>query len=424
MQITLEFIKFLGYLVFLYPIIGSIFWIIGSIIYSFTYHRKKKNIELKVKPMVSILIPCHNEEKVIDDTLKHLLNDLSYENYEVITIDDGSTDNTFELLKQWQEKNNKLKIIKVEKNQGKAHALTQGLLYSSGEFLLCIDADSFVVNDAIQTMLSYFNTKEEYLMTSNVGAVTANPIPRNRSTLLAKMQCIDYASIIGLIKRSQIMIGKIFTVSGVCVMYRKAAIIDCGYWDQTKITEDIAMSWEMQLNNWRLRYAHDVNCYMNVPTSVKELFKQRTRWAQGGIEVLFKHIKTVIKHPIDTNPLIILALNQIIAILWAIIWVLFGYLPFIFYFFFPSLMSGDVVSVFLNMEVYLCILFIVSLLQLALSLRIVKNYDKDVFKYFFFAGWYPLVYWLISPFTQIAAIPKAIKSQLKGGQGTWTSPKR
>ena len=90
-------------------------------------------------------------------------------------------------------------------------------------------------------------------------------MPRNLTSLLAKLQYVEYHSIIGMTKRAQSMIGRIFTVSGVCVMYRREALIDIGLFDQSKITEDIAVSWALQLKGWRIQYVPNARCYMEVP---------------------------------------------------------------------------------------------------------------------------------------------------------------
>jgi biofilm PGA synthesis N-glycosyltransferase PgaC len=89
---------------------------------------------------------------------------------------------------------------------------------------------------------------------SRVGAVTGNPRIRNRSTLLGKLQVGEFSSIIGLIKRAQRVYGRIFTVSGVIAAFRKSALHDVGYWNTDMVTEDIDISWRLQMRHWEIRY--------------------------------------------------------------------------------------------------------------------------------------------------------------------------
>ena len=104
------------------------------------------------------MVPCHNEEVVIERTLYYLDTQINYKNYEIIAISDGSTDNTNAILRNWQEAkpDSHLRVIEVQKNKGKAHGLTQAALHSKRDFLLCIDADSFVTGDALKHMVAWF----------------------------------------------------------------------------------------------------------------------------------------------------------------------------------------------------------------------------------------------------------------------------
>ena len=122
-QILTVFVQILT----LYPIIGAIAWTIGGIFYRTVYvgkilDRDFKKIRVEKEPMITIMIPCHNEEMVIEDTIDYLMNDLEYHNYEVLVCDDGSTDTTPEILSRLSVKYEKLRVLRVNKNKGKAHA--------------------------------------------------------------------------------------------------------------------------------------------------------------------------------------------------------------------------------------------------------------------------------------------------------------
>src|SRR5690606_6379333 len=117
------------------------------------------------------------------------------------------------------------------------------------------------------------------------------PRIRNRSTLLGKLQVGEFSSIIGLIKRAQRTYGRIFTVSGVVVCFRKTALHDVGYWSPDMLTEDIDVSWKLQLHHWDVRFEPHALCWILTPETLTGLWKQRVRWAMGGIQVVMKHFR-------------------------------------------------------------------------------------------------------------------------------------
>ncbi len=180
-------------------------------------------------------------------------------------------------------------MIQLYENKGKANALHLGAHASKAEFLICLDSDAILDQDAPYYLIHHFLHKGERL-----GAVTGNPRIRNRNTLLSRIQLVEYSSIIGSIKRTQRILEKM-TVSGVVVAFRKKALVDVGLWDRDMITEDIAVSWKLQQRFWDIRYEPRALCWMLVPETLKGIWKQRVRWAQGGQEGNASSLESVIK---------------------------------------------------------------------------------------------------------------------------------
>lgn len=116
----------------------------------------------------------------------------------------------------------------------------------------------------------------------HVGAVTGNPRIRTRSTLIGRIQVGEFSSIIGLIKRTQRIYGRVFTVSGVIAAFRRQALADVGYWSPDMITEDIDISWKLQLRHWDIFFEPRALCWILMPETLRGLWKQRLRWAQGA----------------------------------------------------------------------------------------------------------------------------------------------
>ncbi len=205
--------------VFLCPLCGLLAASIsGSIVNATgTWGENAPAPQLKDNPSISIIIPCFNEEKNVEETI-HAALAQRYENIEVIAVNDGSTDKTRAILGiAWLHKFPHLRVIHLAQNRGKAIALKTGAAAAKSEYLVCIDGDALLDRDAAAYIV------EPMLYNPRVGAVTGNPRIRTRSTLVGKIQVGEYSSIIGLIKRTQRIYGNVFTVSGVIAAFRRSA---------------------------------------------------------------------------------------------------------------------------------------------------------------------------------------------------------
>ena len=131
------------------------------------------------------------------------------------------------------------------RTSGKATALNTGALLARHEILVCIDGDALLDPQALRWIARVFTA-------SGVGAVTGNPRIRNRTSLLGRLQVGEFSSIIGLIRRAQTVYGRLFTVSGVLCAFRKRALEEAGWWSPRTITDDIDVTWRVQLAGWRV----------------------------------------------------------------------------------------------------------------------------------------------------------------------------
>ncbi|CAM4317222.1 poly-beta-1,6-N-acetyl-D-glucosamine synthase [Bacillus manliponensis] len=398
----------LAQFVFWYPFIMALFWIAGAFIFSLTREKQEKlTYNERDWPLISVLIPCYNEEETIAETIKYL-DRLHYPHLEIIAVNDGSHDKTGEILIALASTYERLRVIDCRENRGKANALHIAAHAAKSEYLLCVDSDAFLDQDAPYYLMRHFLMRGERL-----GAVTGNPRIRNRDTLLSRMQLVEYSSIIGSIKRTQRIIGKIMTVSGVIVMFRKKALISVGLWDRDMITEDIAVSWKLQKKFWDIRYEPRAICWMLVPESLSGIWNQRVRWSQGGQEAILRHFDIFTDW--RQRRIWPIYIEQVISVIWAYAWLIVTiYL----------LITADKIQKMLIWFTYNSFaLVLISHVQLLISLWNDARYDK-VLRYYIWAAWYPAMYWMINTFVVIAATPKAISSRLKGGYATWSSPDR
>lgn len=406
----------LGY-VFYYPLFMSSLWIMGAIF--FYFKNEKPYLKYLIPDLraneswqgASILIPCYNEGQNVRETIHHALN-VKYPEFEVIAINDGSKDETLEILISLAEDNPKLKVVNLAENQGKALGLQAGALVAKYEYLICIDGDALIDPYCVHWMVKHFVRYPE------VAAVTGNPRIRNRTSLLGKIQVGEFSSIVGMIKRAQRSFGRLFTVSGVITGFRKAAVHEVGYWSPDMLTEDIDITWKLQRNGWDVRFEPRALVWILMPETLKGLWKQRLRWAMGGVQVMLKNFK-VLFLPKQTH-LWGLMTELILSMLWAYSMVLV-FLAWLISFLthVPYLMPSD--SPILPDQSSV-ILIGACLVQFAISKWLDGHYDEGLGKNYFWMIWYPFAYWFLNLLTAVTALPKVLFSKKK--RARWVSPDR
>ncbi len=401
-------LKLIEIFVFWYPAIMSVAWVVGGVMF-YICNERKKPLPLYETPMVSILVPCFNEAETIENTIEQL-SKIEYPNYEIIAINDGSSDNTSEIVKSLMSVYDKLRFIDLKENNGKANALYLGLIAARGEILVGVDSDAYLMPDALNYMIPHFTNPYNG---ERVGAVTGNPRVRNRSSLLAKLQLCEYASIVSLIKRTQRIWGKVMTVSGVVVAFRKRALMDCELWDRDMITEDIGVTWKLEKGCWDIRYEPRALCLMLVPETIKGLFNQRKRWTSGGMEIIKRHYNIFTDWKL--RRMVIVYIEQIISIVWAICWLLMLIIWVLAFIFCGSLITLPYIwkSLFLS---------VVCLIQFFVAMLLDSKYDKHLFRNASTAIWYPFFYWYINAILVICSLPALFIS--RRNKAKWESPDR
>ncbi len=395
--------NFINAYIIVYPVFMSMLWSFGALVHYFKNEREF-HLTNKEKPFVSILVPCYNEAENVEEIIYRLSN-LNYEHYEIIAIDDGSTDATAQLLSLIAENNSQVRFVRSKQNRGKANALYLGLLAAKAEYLVCVDADAYLDANALNYMIPYFLTENNG---QDIAAVTGNPQVRNRNSLLSKIQVAEFSSIVGSIKRTQQLGDLVMTVSGVIVTFRKQALLDVNLWDRDMITEDIAVTWKFHQKDWKIKYEPRAICWMLVPEQLSGLWHQRVRWAEGGVEVLFRHFQSAMKN--GKFPVILL-IEQICGIVWSYLWVI----NFIMYIGFgTNVQSNAFQSYFLE---------VTCLIQFSIAIFISARYDRTIIKEIIWVIWYPLVYWYFNALCIAYAFLKTV-TKPKTSFAKWNSPDR
>jgi biofilm PGA synthesis N-glycosyltransferase PgaC len=206
----------------------------------------------------------------------------------------------------------------------------------------------------------------------------------------------------------------------VVVCFRKSALHDVGYWSPDILTEDIDISWKLQLRHWDVRFEPHALCWILTPETIKGLWRQRVRWAMGGIQVLTKHLRGQQIFEWKSRRMWMVLVEYAMSVFWAYSMLIVAILWFLGLFFelppeirIPTLFSGWAGV----------ILGTTCLLQIAVSLGLDSRYDRGGFQHFFWMIWYPLAYWTLSMMATVVALPKAIFRKPKQ-RAVWVSPDR
>ena len=401
--------------VFLYPLYMAYLWMVGAVYYHWNYERHDGPVDQPPEldyPPLTVVIPCYNEADNVHDTVAHALA-LDYPVFEVIAVNDGSADNTGALLDELAGRHPRLRVIHQATNQGKAIALNTALALARFDHLLCIDGDAVLDPHAAKWLMRHFT------LSPRVGAVTGNPRIRNRSTLLGRLQVGEFAAIIGLIKRAQRTYGRLFTVSGVITAFRKSAVYQVGFWSDDILTEDIDISWKLQLQHWSVHFEPRALVWILMPETLGGLWKQRLRWAQGGAQALLRH-SWVLGHwkqrrmwPVFLEYSLSVAWSYLMVLLTA--WTIAVGLR----------TSGHIGPALATLvpSGYGLLLGLTCLAQFAVAKALDSRYDHGLGKNYYWMVWYPAIYWVINVCTTVVAFPRALWGR-KDQRARWVSPDR
>ena len=182
-------------------------------------------------PLISLIVPAYNESMVIQPALRNLLH-LEYPHYEIIVVDDGSSDDTYSLASAVAREATTVPVRVVTKvNGGKADALNTGVALARGEFVMCMDGDTKLSRNSLRAMIRHFDDPR-------VGGVAGNVRVLNRENVLTKVQALEYAEGLAMVRKAQSFVRTVNIIPGPCAMFRKSVVRGVGGYDLDTFAED------------------------------------------------------------------------------------------------------------------------------------------------------------------------------------------
>jgi biofilm PGA synthesis N-glycosyltransferase PgaC len=263
------------------------------LISSLLMDRRPSHYPLKHYPGITILVAAYNEASTIAETLQSINRQHYPGAFEVMVIDDGSTDTTANIVAAmrlpW------LTLMRQPRNAGKSAALNRGLAAARHHLIVTLDADSVLYGDALKSLVERFAADP---LTTR--AVAGTMLVRNsRATWVTKMQEWDYFHGIAAIKRIQSLYQGTLVAQGAFSLYDRQTLRDVGGWDDC-VGEDIVLTWAILGAGWRIGHAEDAVCFTNVPERLPQFMQQRQRWARGMMESFRRHVHILVEPRMST----------------------------------------------------------------------------------------------------------------------------
>jgi biofilm PGA synthesis N-glycosyltransferase PgaC len=234
-----------------------------------------------VYPFVSIIVPAFNEAEVIQSSLSSLL-ELRYPYYEIIAVDDGSTDGTFERMREFEGNHYGVKVAVFRKeNSGKADTLNYGIRRSKAPIVVCMDSDSRLTPEALRYAVRQFSDP-------NVGAVAGNVKVINRHNIWTKLQALEYIEGLNIVRKAQAFWRSVNVIPGPIGIFRRSAIEATGGYDSDTFAEDFDMTVKILADGWKINYEPKAVAFTEAPEELLDIIKQRYRWSRGILQALRK----------------------------------------------------------------------------------------------------------------------------------------
>jgi len=260
-----------------------LFFVLGALLDELRRYSLEKKLQLRSNslPTISIIMPAYNEAQVVKQSLRHL-SLLRYPNFEIIFVDDGSTDETLQIAENTAQEISNVRIkILTKINGGKASALNYGIAHASGELIMCVDADSRLHPESLLAGAKHF-------IDPKTGAVAGFVEIENQDNLLLNLQQLEYLTSLNFLRKAYSVLGIVPIVPGPVGMFRRSALtaVGCFSSDRHIFAEDAELSLRLISKGWKIHSEEGMLAFTEAPANWKAFFRQRYRWNRGTFQAL------------------------------------------------------------------------------------------------------------------------------------------
>lgn len=260
-------------------------------------YKKRKEEYIEFLPYVTILIPVYNSSKTVENCLKSIVNqDYPIRNLQVLLINNGDRDISYDIFCHFQEENPALKLWWIDSSQGKAKALNKGLYLAEGKYIINIDSDGILDRNAVRNVVERFENNLDIYAMTGVILTDSSLIEKGKNLVLKLVQrceLFEYAEAFLVGRGFQSRRNKIFTLAGAFSCYRKDIVLKTQLYNNETLGEDTHMTSQIRdVLKGRVALCDDAFFYVDPIENLDKLYTQRQRWQRGQIEVssLFREV--------------------------------------------------------------------------------------------------------------------------------------
>jgi poly-beta-1,6 N-acetyl-D-glucosamine synthase len=259
----------------------------GLLWFSYLGQLEEEEIPASLRPLVSILVPAYNEGAVIQASIRSLLK-LDYPRFEIIVIDDGSTDDTCRKARAFEGRHGHASVRVIRKvNGGKARALNAGIAAARGSLVLCMDGDSTLHPKTLRRAVRHFASNA-------VGAVAGNVKVVNRTNVWTNLQALEYIEGLNMVRRAQGFFRAVNIIPGPIGIFRRSALERVGGYDPDTFAEDCDLTLKLLVDGWQIPFEAEAIAFTEAPERLQDLLKQRYRWTRGILQAIRKHRRSLV----------------------------------------------------------------------------------------------------------------------------------
>jgi biofilm PGA synthesis N-glycosyltransferase PgaC len=393
-----------------YPVATAALWIAGGLIFRGLDEHVADPGPERGWPGVTILIPAYNEAPVIATCIGSALAS-DYPHLEVLVLDDGSTDDTEAVALAAAGGDPRCRVHRDPVNRGKAEQLNVGFREARHELVAVTDADTHVHPEALKLLVARMERSPL------VAAVAGAPHVTNRGRLIQALQVLEAASIIGLIRRTQSLTGRVGVVAGVLGLFHRERVLAVGGYEPRMATEDIDLTWKLLIAGWHTAYEPRALVGMQVPSTLPALWAQRKRWARGQGEVLNVHFGQVMHW--RNRRMWLVSIESLASMLWV------GLLTVSFVLaVFTAIFRGFGHDLFGFGIAWGIAIAVLAMIQLSVALALEYDYDPTSLRAFLVAVLYPVGYWVVGGCAALRCQTVALFSGPSDKRVVWDIPRQ
>jgi len=238
--------------------------------------------ETQEYPFVTLIVPAYNEGMGLESSIESLIA-MDYPRYEIVVVDDGSSDDTYTTAVRLSGVYgaHRIRVI-TQPNGGKASALNNGIANARGELIVCMDGDSRLEPQTLKQAVKHFTDP-------SVGAVAGDVKVVNRLNTLTKLQALEYIEGLSLVRTAHAFFRRVMVIPGPIGVFRKEVLQEVGGYFQDTYAEDCELTLRILFAGWKVKHESRAVAWTEAPETLQAFFKQRYRWSRGTLQAVIKH---------------------------------------------------------------------------------------------------------------------------------------